>query len=185
MKRPEFINEVESELDEDDEPMNIIDYRSSLVVSNTFLLQLSDISLTSLPSSFFHELLPLSKLTHVDLSCNTLTEVPLELFQLMPLTFLNLSHNNLQSIPSYTHWGGQTSLEMFDISYNSLGSDSSSSPLVSHKKLGGVVGVTFFPRLWYLDISGNELTTVPQWVLLCKSLKHLDMSKNKVIYIPT
>lgn len=155
--------------------------RPTLHLTKTNLLQLSDISLTCIPSSFFQDLLPLRTITHVDLSHNLLNEAPVELFQLPSLVYLNLSHNSLTSLPSYAHWG-HTHLRIIDVSYNRITGDALSSPS-AHKKLGVASGSTFFPKLWSVDISHNDLNVCPKWVLLSRALMHLNLSgNNKVCY---
>ena len=174
--RPEVTtNASDSELDEDDEPMNIIDIRSSLKIAETHFLQWSDISLTIFPSSFLSpESLPLPQITHVDLSLNQLTSVPLELLQLPSLAFLNLSNNLISSLPGMSLWGF-TQLEILDLSNNKLIADPSLPQISKNQK-----ETRMFQKLWNLDISSNGLTCCPGWVMALYYLKLLDLSDNQV-----
>ena len=185
VKRPEFLsNYPDSELDEDTEPTSVIDMRTSLVVSTTYLLQLSDISLTFIPPALFlADLVPVTQITHVDVSQNLLTTVPLELFQLPSLQLLNLSHNEITGLPLVTQWACPL-VEILILSHNCLSCDMSSPIIYNQKKLqaGGPNG-TLFPKLWYIDISNNGLKCCPPWLFIFRYVKHLDLSYNKVMYI--
>ena len=183
MKRPEFLSDYpESELDEDTEPMSVIDMRASLVVSTTYLLQLSDISLTFIPPALLSaDFVPVTQITHIDVSQNLLTTVPLELFQLPSLQLLNLSQNEIAGLPLVTQWMCP-SIEILILSHNCLSSDVSSPIAYNQKKslFGGTNG-TMFPKLWYLDISHNGLKCCPSWLFMFRHVKHLNLSCNKVI----
>lgn len=117
----------------------------------------------------------------MDLSHNLLNEAPVELFQLPSLAYLNLSHNSLTSLPSYAHWG-HTHLRIIDVSYNRITGDALSSPS-AHKKLGVASGNSFFPKLWSVDISHNDLSVCPKWVLLSRALMHLNLSGNNKVCV--
>lgn len=178
VKKPDYEREYVGqygELDEDDEPTNIIDFRSSLQLTIAYRLQWSDISLSVLPPLFLsHDIIQTEQITHVDLSHNQLLTVPLELFQLPTLTSLNLSHNHISSIPSTSLWG-KTTLEMLNLSYNNLASDP--TPPAAVKRPGDMI---MFRFLWYVDISYCSLTHCPPWIITFYNLKHLDLSGNKV-----
>ena len=146
----------DSDLYEYDEPISIVNLRSSTRISETYFLQWSDISLLAFPSTFVTlSSLPHSKITHADLSKNQLTSLPLELFQLNALISLNVSHNFLTSIPSPERWG-KTSLQIFDISHNSL-----SMTLLSLRTERSRLTTSMFPALWYIDLKSNSLTSCP------------------------
>ena len=182
MKRPEFLSDyADSELDEDTEPMSVIDMRSSLVVTTTYLLQLSDISLTSIPPALLlTDFVPVAQITHVDVSQNLLTAVPLELFQLPSLQLLNLSQNEIAALPLVTQWTCP-SIEILILSHNCLSCDMSSPITYNQKKSQGGTNGTMFPKLWYLDISYNGLKCCPSWLFMFQYIKHLDLSYNKVV----
>ena len=150
---------------------------SNNFMSETYFLQWSDISLLAFPSTFVTlSSLPHSKITHADLSKNQLTSLPLELFQLNALISLNVSHNFLTSIPSPERWG-KTSLQIFDISHNSLSNDSSES---SYRKVA--VDYSMFPALWYIDLKSNSLTSCPPWLFMFAFVSHLDLRRNQVCF---
>ena len=132
-KREEFCGEkvMESELDEDDEPVSIVDGRSSLLLSKVFLLAWGDISLTAFPASFLSpNLTPIQQISYIDLSNNLLTWVPVELFQLPSVVSLNLSYNQLTQIPHPDHWS-PSSMHILNLSHNLLkSSDGSHTPQV-------------------------------------------------------
>ena len=123
---------MESELDEDDEPVSIVDGRSSLVLSKMFLLAWGDISLTAFPPSFLSpHLTPVQQISYVDLSNNLLTWVPPELFQLPNIISLNLSYNQLTQVPHPEHWS-PSSIHILNLSNNLIRStDGSLTPQVS------------------------------------------------------
>ena len=165
----------DSDLYEYEEPISIINLRSSTRISETYFLQWSDISLLAFPSTFVTlSSLPHSKITHADLSKNQLTSLPLELFQLAALISLNISHNFLNSIPPPERWG-KTSLQILNISHNSLSSD---SPESSNKKT--MVDCSMFPTLWYIDLKSNNLISCPQWLFMFAFVSHLDLRGNQV-----
>jgi leucine-rich repeat kinase 1 len=184
IKQPEFSLEIgDSELDESDEPTSIVDSRSSLNVTKTHLLQWTDISLYTIPLSLFSHFLPVKTVTHVDFSYNLLEAVPIELFLLPSLIFLNLSHNCISSLPSATQWCN-TRLEMLDLSYNSFINDVSSPVLHTNKRFTS--GLTSFcSQLWYVDFSHSKLSYCPMWLVMCSFLKHLDLSGNFISMLPT
>lgn len=175
MRKPDVEPTIDSELDENDEPMNIVDHYSSLRVSNTEFLKWSDISLMVFPPSFLSlNALPLQKISHVDLSLNCLSSVPLELFLLPSLSFLNLSNNLLTSLPPINQWM-KTKLETLILAHNHIIADSTiPTPPKLHQNL------RVFDRLWYLDVSYNRMIVCPGWVLSLLYLKHLDLSGNQV-----
>ena len=168
-------NHQDSDLDEDDEPMNVIDRYTSLRLSETFFLQWSDISLLVFPPMFISpEFLPLHKITHVDVSLNCLPSIPVELFLLPYISFLNASQNNISSLPPISQWS-KTRLEVLMLSHNSIVGDATvPTPPKSQQDL------KVFDRLWYVDISSNNLSVCPGWILSLFYLKHLDLSANKV-----
>ena len=36
----------------------------------------------------------------------------------------------------------------------------------------------FFPKLWSIDVSYNELNVCPKWILISRAVIHLDLSGN-------
>lgn len=127
---------MESELDEDDEPISIVDGRPSLLLSDMYLLAWGDISLTAFPPSFLSpSLTPVQQITYMDLSNNLLSWVPLEVFQLPNVISLNLSHNQLMQVPHPDRWS-PSSIHILNLSHNLLGSnDGNHTPQVCHLPL--------------------------------------------------
>ncbi len=156
--------------------MNIVDQYTPLRVTNTQFLKWTDISLMVFPPTFLTlNELPLQKISHIDLSLNCLTTVPLELFLLPNISFLNLSHNQISLLPPASQWM-KTKLEILLLSHNVIPADPAlpTPPKSQHD-------LKFFDRLWYLDVSHNNMAVCPGWVLSLFYLKHLDLSGNKVI----
>ena len=176
--RPELVSGKgfeDSDMFEYDEPINVINMRSSTHISEMYLMQWTDISLLSFPPAFVtHTSHPASRITHVDLSKNQLSSLPLELFLLPNLISLNLSHNLLTSIPPPDRWG-RTPLQILNLSHNFLSSDPSDAP---PKK--GPQDFTLFRELWFVDLSHNNLVSCPPWLLGFFFLSHLDLRGNKV-----
>ena len=174
---PESSN-FEDTLDEPDEPLQVVDTRPTILVSPTHHLPWSDLSLTVFPSEFLcSRTLSGLTLSHVDLSGNLLAEIPLEIFLLPCLTFLNVSRNCLRSLPAIDGWGRRSRLQILDASRNSLGGGG--SPLPQRRGGGdGAVSVPCAGDVWNVDLSHNDFTGFPSWVTRFPSLRVLDLSGN-------
>ncbi len=155
--------------------MNIVEEFSSLRVTNTMFLEWSNICLMILPSCFLSQnYLPIQKISHVNLSQNCLTSIPLELFLLPSLSFLNVSENILTTIPPPSQWS-KTKLEILILSRNKITADTTIPTMAKSQQDSKV-----FERLWHVDLSHNALGCCPGWVMSLVKLKHLDLSNNQV-----
>ena len=169
----------DSELDDfDEEPLAVHDTRPTIEVTPTHHLFWKDISLSVFPSS----LLPSSddlRLTHINLSHNTLTSVPVQLFQLPHLESLDVSHNQLTRLPRLELWNADSKLQVLFASHNAISCDTY-SPLLYRKHDRGKCSP--FNELWCLDLSWNKLLCFPQFVLHFP-LKHLNLSHNYKVHV--
>jgi Leucine-rich repeat (LRR) protein len=131
------------------------------------------------------ELAQLSSLERLDLSHNALTHVCCRPSRgaLCRLTWLDLSHNRLDSIPS-TLFQQCSSLEWVDLSHNDLpsfpdGLESSQSSLLVLNLSNNHIGVLTdtlaqLTRLEVLDLSHNDgLREIPSLIAHCTSLRSL------------
>ena len=138
-------------------------------------LKWSDISLMLFPSSFVStNLLPIQKISHIDLSLNCLTSIPLELFLLPSLSFLNISQNLITTLPPSNQWM-KTKLKILILSRNRITADSAIPSLPRSQQ-----DLKMFDRLWHVDLSHNNLSCCPGWIMSLVNLKHLDLSDNQV-----
>ena len=173
----------EDTLDEPDEPLQVVDTRPAILISPTHHLPWSCLSLTVFPSEFLcSRTLSGLTLSHVDLSGNLLAEIPLEIFLLPCLTFLNVSRNYLSSLPAIDGWGRRSRLQILDASRNSLGGGG--SPLPQRRGGGdGAVSVPCAGDVWNVDLSHNDFAGFPSWVTRFPSLRVLDLSGNPQVYV--
>lgn len=156
--------------------MDVVDHYRPLRVTKTDFLDWSDISLTLFPSSFLTQnAFNLKTLSHIDLSRNSLSVVPVELFLIPGLIFLNISDNQITSLPSPSLWM-KTRLEILMLFQNRIVADA--TVIVPPKSYHDS---RLFSKLWYLDISKNALSVCPGWIFALRNLKHLDLSDNMVI----
>ena len=166
-------------LEEYEEPLNVVDSRSTLELLKSYHLMWKEISLTYFSRLFLDHLpVPKQEITHIDLSYNYLTSVPAQLFQLPLLESLDISHNEITSLPSIELWNTESRLQILNASHNALGGDNA-SPLL-YRKHGGN-SQSPFGFLWYVDLSYNKLAGFPQWVLHFPGLKYLDIQHNKKV----
>lgn len=149
--------------------LTIQDTRPNIQVTRTFHLMWSDISLPLFLTCFLDEdVMSTRRLTHVDLSQNNLTSIPYYFFQMPLLESLDLSHNKLTGLPSTELWRHDSPLQYLKVSHNLL--------------TGEVPTPTTRPicrDLWYVDLSHNQYHAFPHF-LLQLSLRHLDISHNQV-----
>ncbi|KAM4701449.1 leucine-rich repeat and calponin homology domain-containing protein 1 [Discoglossus pictus] len=150
--------------------------------ANSGALNLSARKLKEFPrTSVSHDL---SDTVQADFSKNRLTEVPAEVCQFVSLEALNLYHNCIKMIPD-----ALVNLQMLtylNISRNQL----SSLPaclcglplkvlIASNNKLGSLPEeIGQLQHLMELDVSCNEITSLPQQIGLLKSLRELNIRKN-------
>jgi internalin A len=108
------------------------------------------------------------RLTELNLSSNSLTEIPTEVFELEWLEKLDLSRNQLTSVPeSITRL---TNLSELDLSDNQLTSVPES--------------ITRLTSLSELDLSDNQLTSVPESITRLTSLSALGLGSNQLTSVP-
>ncbi|CAD5955151.1 COR domain-containing protein [Planktothrix agardhii] len=108
------------------------------------------------------------RLTELDLSHNSLTEILIEVFELEWLETLNLWDNKLTSVPeSITRL---TNLSTLDLRGNQL----TSVPET----------ITRLTNLSTLDLSENQLTSVPESITRLTNLSTLDLSENQLTSVP-
>ena len=164
----------DSELEDyDEEPLAVHDTRPVIEVTPTHHLFWKDISLSVFPTS----LLPSGdnlRLTHINLSHNTLTSVPISLFQQPHLESLDISYNQLTRLPRLELWNPDCKLQVLFASHNAISCDPY-SPLLYRKHDRRKCSP--FNELWHVDLSCNKLQYFPQFVLHFP-LKHLDLSHN-------
>ena len=136
---------------------------------NVQKLDLSQNNLRHFPSKLC-EAMP--RLRHVSLRCNEFEEFPYRLLQNSHLSFLDLSHNNMNILHRpQSRFLSSIMLEQLNLSYNEL----KSFPDWFHE---------IFPGLNSLALAGNKLESLPpSSVDLCR-LKTLDISNNKLKEIP-
>ncbi|XCN75224.1 MAG: COR domain-containing protein [Candidatus Electrothrix aestuarii] len=106
--------------------------------------------------------------TELDLSYQSLTELPPELFELNNLTELDLNDNQLSSLPP--ELGQLSNLTLLDLRYNQLSSLPSSIAQLSD--------------LTWLDLGLNELSSPPPELFQLKNLTTLGLSDNQLIKLP-
>ncbi|CAH2224063.1 leucine-rich repeat and calponin homology domain-containing 1 [Pelobates cultripes] len=156
--------------------------------ANSGILNLSSRKLKEFPrTSVSHDL---SDTVQADFSRNRLTEVPVEVCQFVSLEALNLYQNCIKFLPD-----ALINLQMLtylNISRNQL----SSLPvclcglplkvlIASNNKLGSLPEeIGQLQQLMELDISCNEITSLPQQIGLLKSLRDLNVRRNYLKVLP-
>jgi len=110
----------------------------------------------------------LTKLTHLNLSHNELTELPKEIWSLVNLTHLNLSYNELTELPKEI--GNLVNLTELWIGGNKL----TELP----KEIGNLVDLTD------LDINDNPFIEFPKEILSLVNLRELNLSHNEFTEFP-
>ncbi|XP_053563987.1 leucine-rich repeat and calponin homology domain-containing protein 1 [Bombina bombina] len=156
--------------------------------ANSGVLNLSGRKLKEFPrTSVSHDL---SDTVQADFSKNRLTEVPAELCQFVSLEALNLYHNCIKMIPDAI--ANVQVLTYLNISRNQL----SSLPaclcglplkvlIASNNRLGTLPEeIGQLQHLMELDVSCNEITSLPQQIGLLKSLRELNVRKNYLKVLP-
>lgn len=156
--------------------------------ANSGILNLSARKLKEFPrTSGNHDL---SDTVQADFSKNRLTEVPVEVCHFVSLEALNLYQNCIKVIPDIL--ANLQMLTYLNISRNQL----SSLPacicglplkvlIASNNKLGFLPEeIGQLQQLMELDISCNEITSLPQQVGLLKSLRELNVRRNYLKILP-
>ncbi|KAJ8044442.1 Leucine-rich repeat protein 1 [Holothuria leucospilota] len=120
---------------------------------------------------FDSRMLDLRHLRHLNLSSNTIENLPASWGKLCHLTELNLSDNKLKFLPkSFVFSTLSETLHSIDLSRNCL-------QILPHQLFQ-------FKRLYSLDLSNNLLKSVPYNAGHLSSLKYLKLSKNELQFIP-
>ncbi|NXT74438.1 LRCH1 protein, partial [Zapornia atra] len=125
-----------------------------------------------------------------DLSKNRLTEVPTELCHFVSLETLNLYHNCIKIIPdAIVNLQMLTYLNLSRNQLSSLPACLCGLPLkvliASNNKLGSLPEeIGQLKQLMELDVSCNEITTLPQQIGQLKSLKELNVRRNYLEVLP-
>ncbi|CAD5946509.1 leucine-rich repeat domain-containing protein [Planktothrix agardhii] len=131
------------------------------------------------------------RLTELDLSHNSLTEILIEVFELEWLEKLNLSFNQLTSVPESI--SRLTNLSELFLSFNQLTSVPESisrltnlSTLYLHEnQLTSVPeSITRLTNLSTLNLRGNQLTSVPESITLLTNLSQLNLGYNQLTSVP-
>lgn len=142
-------------------------------------LEISDTTLTSVPAgigklgnllnlalhrnkieSIPDDVTELNKLKFMDISFNQLTSLP-QSFTLPSLHTLNLSNNRLESLPDFRKLEG---LSTIFIDHNNLTSFPN--------------GIETLPNLSEIHAASNKISTFPENIKVMTNIKHLDLSEN-------
>ncbi|XP_064360920.1 leucine-rich repeat and calponin homology domain-containing protein 1 isoform X2 [Dromaius novaehollandiae] len=132
----------------------------------------------------------LSDTVRADLSKNRLTEVPMELCHFVSLETLNLYHNCIKIIPdAIMNLQMLTYLNLSRNQLSSLPACLCGLPLkvliASNNKLGSLPEeIGQLKQLMELDVSCNEITALPQQIGQLKSLKELNIRRNYLEVLP-
>lgn len=129
-------------------------------------LDLSNLDINSVPETIFKEPYyeKLMAITHINLSNNNLTDLPVQFSNIKDLVFLNISGNAFESVPKCVF-----SLEGLNYLYirnnvlNSLSNE-----------------VDSLRVLKYLDLSMNKLKELPMVLYNLRFLRNLNISSNKI-----
>uniref|UniRef100_G1NQ64 Uncharacterized protein n=1 Tax=Meleagris gallopavo TaxID=9103 RepID=G1NQ64_MELGA len=119
-----------------------------------------------------------------------LTEIPTELCHFVSLETLNLYHNCIKIIPdAIVNLRMLTYLNLSRNQLSSLPACLCGLPLkvliASNNKLGSLPEeIGQLKQLMELDVSCNEITTLPQQIGLLKSLKELNVRRNYLEVLP-
>ncbi|XP_044524157.1 leucine-rich repeat and calponin homology domain-containing protein 1 isoform X2 [Gracilinanus agilis] len=132
----------------------------------------------------------LSDTVQADLSKNRLIEVPMELCHFVSLEILNLYHNCIKVIPeAIINLQMLTYLNLSRNQLSSLPACLCGLPLkvliASNNKLGSLPEeIGQLKQLMELDVSCNEITALPQQIGQLKSLRELNIRRNYLKVLP-
>ena len=134
----------------------------------------------------------LSSVGKLNISNNLLRCVPRTLIQFRSLEFLNLSNNNI-STPIPCHILALDSLKRLDLSHNQITDFSSnrnegsllcqslSKLILSHNNFRNINNDFSIPNLSVIDLSNNQLVSVPLFLANCTILSELKLKQNHEI----
>ncbi|XP_075278189.1 leucine-rich repeat and calponin homology domain-containing protein 1 isoform X3 [Opisthocomus hoazin] len=158
--------------------------------ANSGGLNLSGRKLKEFPRSAAALSHDLSDTVRADLSKNRLTELPTELCHFVSLETLNLYHNCIKIIPdAIVNLQMLTYLNLSRNQLSSLPACLCGLPLkvliASNNKLGSLPEeIGQLKQLMELDVSCNEITALPQQIGQLKSLKELNVRRNYLEVLP-
>ncbi|XP_054019087.1 leucine-rich repeat and calponin homology domain-containing protein 1 [Dryobates pubescens] len=153
-------------------------------------LNLSGRNLKEFPRSAATLSHDLSDTVRADLSKNRLAEVPTELCHFVSLETLNLYHNCIKIVPdAIVNLQMLTYLNLSRNQLSSLPACLCGLPLkvliASNNKLGSLPEeIGQLKQLMELDVSCNEITTLPQQIGKLKCLKELNVRRNYLEVLP-
>uniref|UniRef100_A0A7M4E0T5 Leucine rich repeats and calponin homology domain containing 1 n=1 Tax=Crocodylus porosus TaxID=8502 RepID=A0A7M4E0T5_CROPO len=153
-------------------------------------LNLSSRKLKEFPRSAAALSHDLSDTVRADMSKNRLTEVPMELCHFVSLETLNLYHNCIKIIPdAIVNLQMLTYLNLSRNQLSSLPACLCGLPLkvliASNNKLGSLPEeIGQLKQLMELDVSCNEITALPQQIGQLKSLRELNIRRNYLKVLP-
>ncbi|XP_048834185.1 leucine-rich repeat and calponin homology domain-containing protein 1 isoform X5 [Brienomyrus brachyistius] len=156
--------------------------------ANSGFLNLSARKLKEFPSSAANH--DLTDTVEADLSRNRLTDIPMEVCQLVSLETLNLYHNCVKTIPdAIVNLQTLTSLNLSRNQLSALPACVCGLPLrvlnASNNKLGSLPeALGQLSGLMELDVSCNELTALPRHIGRLKALRELNVRRNQLCILP-
>lgn len=132
-----------------------------------------------------------NEITNVNLSHNTITEIPDELCMLKNLVNLNIKYNKISTIPSSIK--NLENLKKLDISHNEI--EEIPEELYLMKSLE-VLNIKFNMVRWIsssikglenlikLNVSNNRIRGIPKELFMMQNLQNVDMSNNMIGMLP-
>lgn len=155
-----------------EESMQVHDERSQLELELGWILGWRDLSLYDCPFPMLEVLSTeqLHSLVYVDISHNNLSCIPSRILSLPALDTLDVSHNALSRLSHPMHW--EKGPRILNASHNAIinRSNQGVEAKAAEKELA--------PRLWYLDLSHNNLSSVPCSILRCPNLLSINLRGN-------
>ena len=130
----------------------------------------------------------LQELTHLDLSNNNLENLPASFIFLENLIYLNLENNKFTIFPEYL----ENFRNLKKLEYLNIGNDSVYLPGFNNNKIHSLPEwINKFSNLFYLNISGTNITTLPTTFsklsnlqVLCIQGTPFEKTKTKTLNLP-